>query len=129
MVLGVIGGSGGVGASTFSAALAERAAQEYGHAALVDLDPGRGGVDVLLGIEAVPGARWSGLQLDGGQLDPQALLQGLPSWREVAVLCRGSVHRTEHRQRVAGHRHRDAVRSGDLGPGPITWLGSRRRAL
>ena len=82
-VVGVLGGSGGVGASTFAAALATSA----GRSVLVDTDPVGGGIDVLLGIEAVPGARWSGLQVDGGRLDPHLLDEGLPRWRDVRVLA------------------------------------------
>jgi secretion/DNA translocation related CpaE-like protein len=82
-VVGVLGGSGGVGASTFAAALATSA----GRAVLIDCDPVGGGIDVLLGIEAVPGARWSGLRVDGGRLDPQLLDDGLPRWRDVRVLA------------------------------------------
>jgi hypothetical protein len=82
-VVGVLGGSGGVGASTFAAALATSA----GHAVLIDCDPVGGGIDVLLGIEAAPGARWSGLYVDGGRLDPQLLDEGLPRWRDVPVLA------------------------------------------
>lgn len=81
-VIGVIGGSGGVGASSFAAAMAAVSA-----ATLVDLDPVGGGVDVLLGIEQADGARWSGLQLDGGYLDPELLAGGLPRWGLVAVLA------------------------------------------
>jgi secretion/DNA translocation related CpaE-like protein len=82
-VIAVVGGNGGAGASTFAAALA--AAAE--HAVLVDLDPVSGGLDVLLGIEQVPGARWSGLRVDGGRLDPQLLDDGLPWWHAVPVLA------------------------------------------
>jgi secretion/DNA translocation related CpaE-like protein len=82
-VLGVVGGSGGVGASCFAAVLALTA----GQAVLVDLDPAGGGVDVLLGIEAVPGARWSGLRLAGGHLEPAALVGGLPRAGPCAVLA------------------------------------------
>ncbi|MCU1656337.1 MAG: flp pilus assembly protein FlpE [Pseudonocardiales bacterium] len=81
-VLGVIGGRGGVGASTFAAALADSA-----EAVLVDLDWISGGIDVLLGIEDVPGARWSALRLRGGWLDPEVLAAGLPRWGPVAVLA------------------------------------------
>jgi hypothetical protein len=83
MVVGVLGGSGGVGATTFAAALAEAAAPSV----LVDLDPIGGGLDVLLGIEMAAGARWSGLRVDGGHLDPALLADGLPRWRSVAVLA------------------------------------------
>src|SRR5579875_2141374 len=82
-VVAVLGGSGGVGASTFAAALATAA----GRAVLVDCDPLGGGIDVLLGVEAVPGARWSGLRVNGGRLDPHALDEGLPRWRDVRVLA------------------------------------------
>lgn len=83
--MGVVGGRGGAGASTFAAVLAAMAALG-GSALLIDLDPVAGGLDVLLGIETVPGARWSGLRLDGGHLDPDVLLAGLPLWGSVSVL-------------------------------------------
>ncbi|MGI8762274.1 MAG: pilus assembly protein FlpE [Jatrophihabitantaceae bacterium] len=82
-VIGVLGGSGGVGASSFAAVLAAVATRSV----LVDLDPVGGGVDVALGIEDVPGARWSGLRLDGGRLDPVLLAEGLPRWGRVPVLA------------------------------------------
>lgn len=81
-VIGVVGGCGGVGASTFAAVLAW-----VSRAILIDLDGVGGGIDVLLGIEAVPGARWSGLRLDGGVLDPALLRDGLPRWGPVPVLA------------------------------------------
>lgn len=82
-MIGVLGGSGGVGASTFAAVLTSVA----GHGTLLDLDPVGGGIDVLLGIEDLPGARWSGLRVDGGYLDPTLLAEGLPRWRGAAVLA------------------------------------------
>lgn len=82
-VLGVVGGSGGVGASTFAGALAAAA----GASVLVDLDAVGGGLDVALGIESVPGARWSGLRVAGGRLDPAALMSGLPYLGSCAVLA------------------------------------------
>jgi secretion/DNA translocation related CpaE-like protein len=84
-VIGVVGGRGGAGASTFAAVLAAMAGLS-GRSMLIDLDPAAGGLDVLLGVESVPGARWSGLRLDGGRLDATALLDGLPSWGRVVVL-------------------------------------------
>jgi hypothetical protein len=82
-VIGVVGGSGGVGASSFAAVLAAVA----GSALLVDVDVAGGGIDVTLGIESAPGARWSGLRLAGGRLEPDALLGGLPRWGPVPVLA------------------------------------------
>lgn len=83
VVIGVVGGSGGMGASTFAGVLARAAAP----AVLVDLDEVGGGIDVLLGIESERGARWSGVRLDGGRLDPALLAEGLPRWHGVAVLA------------------------------------------
>ncbi|MEO9139114.1 MAG: hypothetical protein ABI345_08610 [Jatrophihabitans sp.] len=82
-VIGVVGGSGGVGASTFAAVLTLAA----GPAVLVDLDCSGGGVDVLLGIEQSSGARWSGLRVAGGHLDPDDLVGGLPRFGSIAVLA------------------------------------------
>ncbi len=82
MVIGVVGGHGGVGASNFAAVLAEVAG-----ATLIDLDSLGGGIDVLLGIEDAPGARWSALTLGGGALDSNALLAALPRWNDIAVLA------------------------------------------
>ncbi len=54
----VLGGSGGVGASTLAAAMAWRAASSGRAVALVDIDRLGGGIDLLLGAERVPGWRW-----------------------------------------------------------------------
>lgn len=81
-MLGVLGGSGGVGASTVAATLAWVAG-----ALLIDLDGISGGIDVLLGVEDAPGARWSGLRLGGGRLDPAVLAEALPRWADIGVLA------------------------------------------
>lgn len=81
-VFAVLGGSGGVGASTFAAVLARVAG-----AVLIDVDPIGGGLDVLLGIESVAGARWRSVHVDGGRLDPRVLRSGLPRWADVPVLA------------------------------------------
>jgi len=83
LVVGVVGGSGGVGASAFAAVLAGVA----GDALLVDVDVAGGGVDVLLGIDRADGARWSDLHLAGGKLEAATLLAGLPRWGTCAVLA------------------------------------------
>jgi MinD-like ATPase involved in chromosome partitioning or flagellar assembly len=81
-VIGVLGGSGGVGASSFAAVLAAVA----GRSLLIDLDVSGGGIDVALGVENLPGVRWSGLRLGGGRLDAEELLARLPRWGPVSVL-------------------------------------------
>jgi secretion/DNA translocation related CpaE-like protein len=82
-VIAVLGGSGGVGASTFAAVLAAQAPGSL----LVDVDPSAGGIDVLLGLDPLPGARWSGLRVAGGRLGQDDLLAGLPGWGSCAVLA------------------------------------------
>ena len=67
-VVAVLGGSGGVGASTLAAALAQLGAERPNGAALVDVDPAGGGIDLLLGAEQVTGWRWPGLRAAEGQL-------------------------------------------------------------
>ncbi|SER94765.1 helicase/secretion neighborhood CpaE-like protein [Propionibacterium cyclohexanicum] len=61
VVLDIAGGSGGVGASTLAAALAQRCAASSRTVALVDCDPVGGGLDLLLGAEHEPGWRWPDL--------------------------------------------------------------------
>ncbi len=64
----VLGGSGGVGASTMAAALAFVAARSGRRAAVIDLDPMGGGIDLLVGAERLPGWRWPRLSSARGQL-------------------------------------------------------------
>ncbi len=82
-VVGVLGGSGGAGATALVAALAARAQSSV----VVDLDALGGGIDVVLGAEDQPGARWSGLHATGDRLDPAQLLEGLPRWGDIPVLA------------------------------------------
>jgi hypothetical protein len=85
-VIGVVGGSGGVGASSFAAVLAVIA----GPSVLIDLDVTGGGIDIALGIEGTVGARWSGLRVAGGHLDPEMLVGGLPRAGPCSVLAADS---------------------------------------
>jgi secretion/DNA translocation related CpaE-like protein len=84
-VIGVVGGRGGAGASIFSAALALS-----GDAVLlVDLDPCGGGIDLLLGAEAVSGLRWPDLGRQSGRLAWPSLRDALPSRAQVSILSGG----------------------------------------
>lgn len=58
VVVTVVGGSGGVGASTLAVGLALESVRQGRSAALVDLDEVGGGLDLLLGAERTPGWRW-----------------------------------------------------------------------
>lgn len=85
--IAVVGAVGGAGTSTFAAALARLSP---GPVTLIDADPASGGLDLLLGIEDVPGARWPDLLLGenpGGLIDAGDLRAALPTTVDhVAVL-------------------------------------------
>ena len=86
-VLRVVGGSGGVGASTLAAALAQRAANRGLGVALVELDACGGGIDLMYGAERAPGWRWHDLAAASGHLGS---LQGhLPNVSGVDLLAIG----------------------------------------
>ncbi|WP_157508697.1 hypothetical protein [Luteipulveratus halotolerans] len=85
--LGVIGGSGGCGASVLTGAIATRAAKAGHRTVAVDLDPAGGGLDVVLGLEHAPGPRWRDLHGLRGALDSDALIDQLPTTADgLAVL-------------------------------------------
>lgn len=68
VVVGVLGGSGGVGTSTMACGLAMSAVRAKRRTALVDVDVTGGGLDLLLGAEELPGWRWSRLRTARGQI-------------------------------------------------------------
>lgn len=85
LTLGVVGGSGGVGASTLATAIALLAGRSA-PSVLVDLDRRGCGLEVLAGVEDVAGVRWSDLAASSGRLGSQALRAALPRRDETAVL-------------------------------------------
>lgn len=86
LVVGVVGGSGGAGATVFAAALATAAAQR-GPALAADLDVQGPGLDRVLGMEDVPGVRWDALVQATGRLSARSLRESLPARRDLAVLA------------------------------------------
>jgi secretion/DNA translocation related CpaE-like protein len=64
----VIGGSGGVGASTLASGVAFVAARTSQRTMLIDADPRSGGLDLLLGAERTAGWRWPRLANARGHL-------------------------------------------------------------
>lgn len=73
------GSCGGAGTSTTAALTARQAARRGHTVTLIDADPHSGGLDLLLGIEDVPGARWPDLMLtDTGGIDADDLRSALP---------------------------------------------------
>lgn len=82
----VVGASGGVGTSTLAAGLACCASQRD-QALLLDLDPGGGGLDLLMGLEGQPGWRWHDLAEASGEFSLAG--EQLPSCNAVSVLAMG----------------------------------------
>jgi len=90
--VGVVGGSGGAGATTLACALAQW------HAAraptlLVDTDPLGPGLDRLLGMEDLPGVRWEGLVDTAGRLGARALRESVPRRDHLGVLTWSGLRR------------------------------------
>lgn len=86
LLVAVVGGAGGVGATTFAAALAEVCARRDGGALLVDADRLGAGADRVLGIDRVEGARWDALARPVGRLGARALRDALPGRDGLSVL-------------------------------------------
>ncbi|MFC7717738.1 septum site-determining protein Ssd [Nonomuraea recticatena] len=93
VVVGVVGGNGGAGASLLSACLALAASRRKLRTLLVDADPLGGGIDVLLGQEEAKGARWADFVSREGRVSSAALQAALPAFGELTVLAfhRGEV--------------------------------------
>jgi secretion/DNA translocation related CpaE-like protein len=86
LVVAVLGGRGGAGATTLSVALAAAGARRDLRTLLVDLDPLGGGVDLVLGAEEVAGLRWPDLAAARGRLPVAAVTDALPQRDGIAVL-------------------------------------------
>jgi secretion/DNA translocation related CpaE-like protein len=85
-VIAIVGGTGGVGASTAAATLARHTCDLGRSVALVDADPRSARLDLLLGVEDEPGARWPDLSQSSGYIDPDSLLDALPDAHGVSLL-------------------------------------------
>ncbi|MCM2577705.1 septum site-determining protein Ssd [Streptomyces meridianus] len=93
LTVGVIGGTGGAGASTLACALALAAARSGERTMLIDADPLGGGLDVLLGGESAAGLRWPAFADSRGRVGGGALEESLPELHEMRLLSwdRGDV--------------------------------------
>jgi secretion/DNA translocation related CpaE-like protein len=114
-VVAILGGRGGAGASVFAAGLAVTAARAGWRTLLVDADPLGGGVDLVLGWEALDGLRWPALSETSGRVSPPSLVEVLPKRGELVVLSwdRGEVIAVPAEAMAtaldAGRRGRDLV--------------------
>ncbi len=86
-VLSFAGGAGGLGASTLAVASAIVAAERKLRVLLIDGDHLGGGLDLLLGLESLPGLRWPDLHCAQGQLPAESLHAALPRLGSLAVLA------------------------------------------
>jgi secretion/DNA translocation related CpaE-like protein len=86
LLVGVLGGRGGAGASTLAAALAVSACRRRLKGVLIDGDPLGGGIDMLVGGEDVGGLRWPDLADAQGRVASDVLRQALPRVEELLVL-------------------------------------------
>jgi secretion/DNA translocation related CpaE-like protein len=86
VLVGVVGGRGGAGATTFASALAVSAARSGRAALLVDGDPLGGGIDLVFGGEDDRGVRWSDLVGTRGRVPAAVLAGALPQMNGLAVL-------------------------------------------
>lgn len=84
-VVGVLGGAGGAGATTFAAALGQLAATQ-GPVLVVDADPLGPGLDRVLGVEHGEGAGWEVLTTSRGRLSARDLREGVPRRGALGVL-------------------------------------------
>jgi secretion/DNA translocation related CpaE-like protein len=85
VTIGVIGGSGGAGATVFAAAMAQMASAA-GRTLLVDADPIGAGVDRVLGLEDSDGIRWDSMLQTTGRLSSRSLREALPRSGQLSVL-------------------------------------------
>ncbi|GGU41022.1 septum site-determining protein Ssd [Nocardioides albus] len=85
MVVGIMAGSGGAGATTYAAALASLGA-DRGPTLLVDADRLGPGAGRVLGLDEIPGVTWSDLGQTAGRLGARALREAVPHIGSLGLL-------------------------------------------
>ncbi len=88
-LVSVMGGVGGAGASTLAAARALAGADRGLQSLLLDADPLGGGLELVLGTEAVDGLRWHDLGDADGPVAAESLAEVLPRRDGLATLSWG----------------------------------------
>lgn len=127
VLLGVVGARGGAGATTLACALGVTAAREGLGVALVDADPLGAGVDLALGTEDAPGARWSQIARFGRDTEAGGLDGLLPDLGGLRVLSCDEELVTGGRP--DGPRGQNAELPGAITPGALTSvLAALRRS-
>lgn len=110
-VIGVIGGTGGAGATTFACALGQWAARS-GDAVVIDCDPQGPGLDRMLGLERCEGFRWDALCQTTGRLSARSLREALPRRGSLGVLSWYVDGRAQSLQAFAVREALSAARRG-----------------
>lgn len=127
LVVAVMPAQGGAGASTVAVCLASALGRTTRPTALVDADPGAGGLELVVGSEQVPGVRWADLATAAGRITGPALREALPHLDGVAVLSTAAGDETD----VTPARVREVVVAAassfdsvvvDLPRGTDAWL-------
>jgi secretion/DNA translocation related CpaE-like protein len=88
-LVSVVAGVGGAGASTVAASLALAGAERGFQSLLLDADPLGGGLELVLGTEAVDGLRWHDLGVADGPVAAESLAEVLPRQDSLATLSWG----------------------------------------
>lgn len=86
LVVGVVGGRGGAGASTLAVLLAGAAAHDGARAVLVDGDRLAGGLEASVSEQPLEGLRWPDLASASGAINPEQLAASLPRAGGAAIL-------------------------------------------
>jgi len=86
VLVGVVGGSGGAGATTLACGLGQVAAAR-GPSLVVDLDPLGPGCDRVLALDEAPGVRWDSLGTSSGRLSGRSLREAVPRRDGLGVLA------------------------------------------
>jgi secretion/DNA translocation related CpaE-like protein len=95
VLVGVVGGCGGAGATTFATALALAAASDVLPVTLVDADPLGAGIETVAGLEGTQGAGWADLLESAGRLGSRSFRESLPRRGGLAVLGWGAGERAQ----------------------------------
>ncbi|WP_179951097.1 pilus assembly protein FlpE [Xylanimonas oleitrophica] len=129
----VVGACGGAGTSTVAAAVAHGLRRAWGRGVLVDLETAAAGIEVTLGIEDEPGARWPELRAARGEVDGRGLVAALPRWGSVPVLSASRLRPEAPADDVVLDVCAGLVRAGepvvvDL-PRPGAWTAAARAVV
>ena len=125
-VVGLVAGSGGVGASVLTVAVATVAARRGATALAVDLDPSGAGLDLVAGLDDQAGVDWDSLALGQGRLSSTALRESLARPGGPPILGWAATSgRTAPPAAVVGEVLAAARRGHDLvavdSPSPQVW--------